>query len=104
VKVSVSFRPQAEADLIGLYDYIAAEAGHAAAGGYIDRIEAACMALATFPKRGTSRDNIRRGLRTIGFERRATIIFQVSDTEVVIARVLYGGRDSDNALRGLRNE
>jgi toxin ParE1/3/4 len=104
VKFPVSFRPQAEADLFGLYDYIASEAGHAVAGDYIDRIEAACMALAAFPKPGTSRGDIRQGLRTIGFERRATIIFQVSDTELVIVRVLYGGRDSDGALQSLRNE
>jgi toxin ParE1/3/4 len=102
VKFSISFRPQAEADLFGLYDYIAQEAGHAVAGGYIDRIETACMALASFPERGTRRDDIRPGLRTVGFERRATIIFQVSQAEVVIVRVLYGGRDADRALRDIR--
>jgi toxin ParE1/3/4 len=48
-----------------------------AAGRYIDRIEVACLALETFPERATRRDNIRPGLRTIGFERRATILFQV---------------------------
>ena len=74
MKFSVSFRPEAESDVFRLYDYIADEAGPAVAGGYIDRIEAACMALATFPERGTSRDDIRPGLRTVGFERRATII------------------------------
>jgi plasmid stabilization system protein ParE len=44
---------------------------------YLDRIEEACMALATFPKRGTRRDDILPGLRTIGFERRVTIAFRV---------------------------
>jgi toxin ParE1/3/4 len=98
-RFEISFRPQAEGDLFGLYRYIAEESGHSVAGGYIDRIEAACMALATFPERGTRRDDIRRGIRTIGFERRATIVFQVKRREVVVIRVLYGGQDYMRALR-----
>jgi len=64
-KFEVSFRPQAEADLFGLYRYIAGKAGREVDGAYIDRIEAACLALEPFPKRGTRRDDIRSGLRTL---------------------------------------
>ena len=96
----VRFRPLAEADLFGLYDYIAEDAGQAVAGAYIERIEAACMALATFPERGTRRDDLRPGLRTIGFERRATIAFQVRRDDVLIVRIFYGGQDFERALRG----
>ena len=95
----VYFRPQAEADLSALYKYIASEAGVAVAGGYIDRIEAACMKLATFPERGTRRDDILPGLRTIGFEKRVTIAFLVLKTRVVIVTIAYGGRDFASALR-----
>jgi toxin ParE1/3/4 len=95
----ITFRPRAEADLFGLYHHIAEEAGHEAAGAYVDRIEATCMALQIFPERGTKRDDIRQGLRTMGFERRATIVFQVRKSEVVIIRVLYGGQDYERALR-----
>ena len=98
-KYEVSFRPRAEADLFGLYQYISEEAGTAVAGGYIARIEAACLALATFPKRGTRRDDLRPGLRTIGFEQRATIAFQVMQDEVVIIRIFYGGQDYERAFR-----
>ncbi|WP_225125868.1 type II toxin-antitoxin system RelE/ParE family toxin [Bradyrhizobium sp. IC3123] len=56
--LKVVFRPKAEADLVGPYEYIAERAGYRIAGGYIDRIEKACKALATFPKRGTSRDDL----------------------------------------------
>lgn len=94
----VAFLPAAQSDLIELYDYIAERAGLDAAGGYIDRIEAACLALATFPERGTRRADIRPGLRTIGFERRATIVFSVETDVVFIVRVLYGGRDLKRAL------
>jgi toxin ParE1/3/4 len=103
-KYEVSFRPLAEADLFGLYRYIAEDAGHEVAGTYIDRIEAACMALETFPERGTRRDDIRPGLRTMGFERRATIVFQVMGSEVVIVRIFYGGRDYERALRDMTED
>ncbi|MFI5022875.1 MAG: type II toxin-antitoxin system RelE/ParE family toxin [Alphaproteobacteria bacterium] len=103
-KFEISFRPLAEADLFGLYRYIAEEAGHEVAGAYIDRIEAACMALETFPERGTRRDDIRPGLRTMGFERRVTIVFQVKRAEVVIVRIFYGGQDYERALRSTSEE
>ncbi len=98
-KHKVVFRPRAEADLSGLYDWIAEDSGEEVAAGYIDRIEAACLALETFPQRGTQRDDIRPGLRTMGFERRATIAFQVVEDDVVIVRIFYGGQDFERALR-----
>lgn len=103
-KFKAGFRPLAEADLFGLYRYIAEDAGHEVAGAYIDRIEAACMALETFPERGTRRDDIRPGLRTMGFERRATIVFQVKKAEVTIVRIFYGGQDYERALRNPAEE
>ena len=95
----VTLRPRAEADLFDLYRHIAEEGGHEAAGAYVDRIEAAFTALQIFPQRGTRRDDIRQGLRTMGFERRATIVFQVRKSEVVIVRIFYGGQDFERALR-----
>jgi toxin ParE1/3/4 len=98
-KYEVSFRPLAEADLVRLYDYIAEASGPAVAGAYVNRIEAACLALESFPERGTRRDDIRPGLRLMGFERRATIMFQVTEHEVVIVRIFYGGQDYERAMR-----
>jgi toxin ParE1/3/4 len=96
---SIYFRPQAEADLIALYEYIASHAGTVTAGRYLDRIEAACLALADFPERGTRRDDILPGLRTVGSERRATIAFRVLKTRVEIVTIAYGGRDFESVLR-----
>jgi toxin ParE1/3/4 len=97
-KRDVRILPSAAADLTGLYDYIANEAGTGAAAGYIQRIEAACRSLETVPHRGTARDDIRPGLRTMGFERRATIVFHVGADEVTIVRVFCGGRDYERLL------
>ncbi|MFZ1989100.1 MAG: type II toxin-antitoxin system RelE/ParE family toxin [Alphaproteobacteria bacterium] len=99
MKYGIRFRPRAEADLIELYDYIAERSGANAAHGYVGRIRHACMDLSTFPKRGTARDDIRKGLRVLRFERRVLIVFEVRKAIVVIARILYGGRDYERLLR-----
>ena len=90
---SVVLSPHAEADLETLYDYIAERAGAARAAGYIERITDHCARLEKLPERGTRRDDLRPGLRTLGFERRATIAFHIEPDRVVIDRVFYGGRD-----------
>ncbi|WP_340644090.1 type II toxin-antitoxin system RelE/ParE family toxin [Phenylobacterium sp.] len=95
----IAFRPAALDDLLNLFDYIADEASAAVAGSYIDRIEQFCRSLTTFPERGARRDDLAPGLRTVGFERRATIAFRVSGGEVQIVRIFYGGQDFDAALR-----
>lgn len=51
------------------------------------------MALATFPERGTLRNDLAPGIRVVGFERRASILFRVEGEVVRIFRVLYGGQD-----------
>lgn len=96
----VVFRPEAEADLFGLYRYIAEASGAGRAEAYLARIEGACMALTTFPERGTPRSDLAPGIRTIGFEGRVTIAFRVLDQEVVeIVAIAYAGRDFEGELR-----
>lgn len=50
------------------------------------------------PDRGTARDDIRPGLRTVGFRRRVIIAFAVLDQAVVVIGVFYGGRDYEAVL------
>lgn len=89
---AIIFRPAAEADLIELFDYVAGASSPHRAGQYIDRIEAACLALAEFPERGSLRNDLYPNIRIIGFERRASIAFIIDDHTVRIVRVFYGGR------------
>jgi toxin ParE1/3/4 len=92
----VVFSPDAKADLLELYDYIAEASGAARAIGYIARIERKCLNLALFPHRGRPRDDVREGLRVIGFERNANIA--IDGRTVTVLRILYGGRDLGRAL------
>jgi toxin ParE1/3/4 len=83
-------RPAAEDDLAKLYRYIAEQSGSLErAIGYIRRIRAACEKLKTFPEVGRSRDDLRPGVRILGFERRVVIVYTVlSSGDVEIGRVL----------------
>lgn len=98
---SVLLSPEAEADLIALYDYIAEEASPRIAANYLDRIETYVRGFEFTSERGTMRDGVRPGLRTIGFERRITIAFTVTDDTVTILRLFYGGQDWRSALEDL---
>ena len=62
-----------------------------------------CANFANFPERGTRRDDLRPGLRIVGFERRIAIAFHITTDRVTIDRVLYGGRDWETLL-GDRDE
>lgn len=95
---SVEFAPEALEDLIRLYDWIADAASPETALGYIERIEAYCRGMGLGSERGHKRDDIRPGLRIVGFERRVTIAFTVSETRVTILRMFYGGRNWEAQL------
>ena len=95
----VVFRREALAQLDELYDFVAAAGSPLAAADLVDAIVTFCEDLAPFPLRGTARDDIRPGLRTIGFRRRAVVAFVVRADAVVILGVFYGGRDYEPVLR-----
>jgi plasmid stabilization system protein ParE len=40
------------------------------------------------------------GLRTVPFERCATIAYRVADNEIEVLRILHGGRNLHRALTG----
>jgi len=92
VTYEVVFDPGAEADLDDEEQYLAARFSERTAHSYIQRVIRFCLSLASAPHCGTRRDYVRPGMRTVGFERRATILFEVLPGKVVILGVLFGGR------------
>ena len=95
---TVVFSPEARDELLELYDYIAGRGAPNAALNYTLDLEARCLALADFPEQGVQRDDIRPGLRVLGFERRTMIAFHITPMDVVIDRILHGGRDIRSAF------
>jgi len=96
----VSFAPEAEAQLISLFRYIARAAAADIADRYVGAIVDQCEKLGDFPHRGSARDDIRPGLRTIAFRRRVTIAYSVIDQTVTILGIYYGGQDFATLLAG----
>ncbi len=95
---AVVFSPEARNDLVTLYDWIADAASPQIALNYIERLENYCMGLSHASERGQRRDDVRRNLRIVGFERRATIAFSVTAEQVTVLRVYYAGRNWTDKL------
>ncbi len=95
----VVYAPDAATDLDTIYDYIADAAGTTVAAGYEERVRCFCDGLDLGAERGSLRDDIRPGLRVVGFERRIAVAFAVEEDRVVVLRILSGGRDWSSALR-----
>jgi len=95
----VVFAPEAQEQLAALYRYIAAAASPEIAERYTSAIVTYCESLQTFPRRGTRRDDIRPGLRTTNYKKRAVIAFDVDANTVSIIGIFYGGRDYEALLQ-----
>jgi len=98
IRRRVVYAPEAQADLIALYDHIADAASPEMAFGYVSRVEAWLAGFDIASERGARRDDIRPGLRTVGFERRLTAAFAIEGERVLILRVFYGGQDWGTVL------
>ncbi len=95
----VVFSPDSATHLMELYDWIAAQASPQLAIAYLDRVEAFCGRLCVGSELGHRRDDVRYGLRILGFERRLTIAFTVDDETVTVLRVFTAGKNWEMALK-----
>lgn len=95
---TVVFTPEAEAQLVELYGYIAAAASPEIAARFTDGIVTYCESLSTFPKRGNRREDIRPGLRVTSYRKRVAIAFNMNEDRVNIIGVFYGGQDYESVL------
>ena len=89
----VALTPDAEDQLNEIEEFIAYEASPAIAARYVEAILGRCESLAEFPRRGTLRDDLRPGIRTLSFRRRVTIAYVVEEVRVVVVGIFYAGRD-----------
>ncbi len=89
----VEFSEDARTDLVALYDWLSNAAEAKTALSYVERLETYCKGFDLASERGHARDDVRQGLRIVGFERRVTIAFMVEENRVVILRLFYGGQN-----------
>lgn len=96
---TVVYSPRARQQLTNLYLWIAEQSGFPdRAERYVSAIFDYCNDLADLPLRGIARDDLRPGLRTLGFRRRVIIAFAAYEQAVEILGVYYGGQDYESLL------
>ena len=92
----VTRRPLAEADVLEIWDYIAAD-GIAAADRWVDRLDKQFRVLAMQPMMGRARDELAPGVRSFPFGR-YVVFYLPLDGGIDVVRVLHGARDIDAAF------
>lgn len=92
-KRAVVISPEARDDIVALYDWIAGSASEARALEYVERVEAFILSLDLASERGHRRDDVRPGLRILGFERRLTLAIFVDAKHVTLLRLFRSGQD-----------
>ncbi|CAN7323651.1 type II toxin-antitoxin system RelE/ParE family toxin [Rhizobium sp. LjRoot30] len=75
-----------------MLDYLVLRAGEHVARAYVDNLIDYCAGFAIFPQRGKAHPR-RRGLRTVGYRRKATIAFRIQEDVVTIVRIFHHGLD-----------
>jgi len=100
----VLYTKQAQWDLKEIRSYITRESSARIASRYIKRLKASCADLVMFPNRGTLHDQVRPGMRIVGFERRVTIQFTVQENLVYILGFAYAGLNWTESKRSDSND
>jgi toxin ParE1/3/4 len=95
---SVIVSPRANADIASIYKQISQAAGRATADSYIDRLVSFLAGLDLASERGTLRNDLRQGLRVVGFEKRITIAFSIKPDQVRILRCFRGGQNWEDKV------
>ena len=93
-ELPVDWSPEAEQDLLAIWDYLAREASPDVADEQLRSLDRACEALAQWPHSGRARDELFRGVRSIAVEA-YVIFYRVEDSAIEIVRVLHQRLDVD---------
>jgi toxin ParE1/3/4 len=84
-------RPEAESDLDEIWWYIAQDNPNNA-DDFLDQIQKQCAILVDFPHLGTSRDEIKKGLRSQPIGNYLIFYFPL-ENGIELVRVFHGSRD-----------
>lgn len=88
--MAVKFRDRAEADLVAIADYIAADNPRRAIS-FVDELIDRCLAIADNPLAPRERPEIGPGVRIVVYGK-YLLIYRTVDDEVLILRIVHGAR------------
>lgn len=89
----VAYGRKAQNHISDLFGYVAEQHGPEQADAIIEKLLAFTDGLGSFPARGHPRDDLRPGLRVLGYQGRATVAFRVDGPVVTILGIYWGPRD-----------
>ena len=89
----VTRRPQAEADILEIWEYIAGDS-ISAADQWVDELHEKMSLWASQPLMGRARDELVPGVRSLTFGR-YVVFFEPLQDGIDVVRVLHGSRDID---------
>ncbi len=90
----VARRPQASADILDIWDFIADDS-FLEADRWVDRLDEKLSLWATQPLIGRPRDELASGLRSMPFGRYVVFYMPLPDG-IDVVRVLHSSRDTDH--------
>ena len=100
-RLTVRLRAHASQNIKDIFDWIASESGYPQiAEKFIDRIYDACESLGEFPMKGRARNDLKKDVRILPFERVAVIAYRILADEVEVLNIFYAGRDYEASLMG----
>jgi toxin ParE1/3/4 len=94
VRPNIIWSPEAEQDLLDIWDYLARGVSLDVADDQISDIDRACRPLHDHPLAGRSREELAPTLRSI-VASPYVVFYRVKEDTVQIVRVLHGARDLD---------
>lgn len=92
----ITRRPEAEADVLQIWEYIADDS-MAEADRWVDRLDEKLALWAQQPMMGRPREEIAPGLRSMPFGRYIAFYMPLPDG-IDLVRLLHGSRDVDDAF------
>jgi toxin ParE1/3/4 len=100
VKLSrVEFSDEAEEDLLAIRIYLTEKASAAVADRFVESLIARSEALSSFADRGSPRDDLALGVRTISHKKSVLIAYRVREEIVIVLGFFYRGRDVTAAFK-----
>jgi toxin ParE1/3/4 len=94
----IVFSCRARGQISAIRDYLSHRTGAETADRVVGALLDRCVQLAVFPDRGTPRDALGKGVRTIPFRRNATIGYVVSGTDVVNIGIAWRGQQPEDTI------
>lgn len=98
-RYKITFLPNAERRLDAIEAFIAERSSQAIAERFVSALMDRALKLDSFPFRGTPRNELMSGLRTIVYRRTVTIAYVVDGDEVAVTDFLYRGEDVAGRFR-----